>query len=117
MIATQKTSSKKYQILHLVTVFYCLSVLICSASAQSRCDTACALDTTCKTGLCVLTKCSDDGSCHEYCLNCAGVETCYATGNTCDYSNTVRLYLNSSNNLKYSFKLLMLSGLLLFLLF
>ncbi len=92
-----------------------------SVYAQSRCDTACANDMSCKTGLCILTKCSDDGGdvgCFEYCLNCAGIETCYAMGETCNYTgNVVRLgSTSSSNELQSSSKMLYIYF-LLFLLF
>lgn len=85
-----------------------ICIAVTSTFAQTptttRCDTACANDESCRTNKCALTRCSDSGTCYQFCLRCNEIETCYATGGTCDYSgNTIQV--NSSNKMKYSYVL------------
>ena len=76
-----------------------LILLINNSKAQSRCDTICGINLECSQGICYLSKCSDITSCFSYCFICNGIEKCYATGPTCNYSSATLLsYSTSSKN-------------------
>ena len=65
-----------------VCIFLCivLCFIFPLISAQNRCDKACANDQSCSSNQCVLTSCSDTGTCYYYCLKCNDIVTCYAVG-------------------------------------
>ena len=87
-----KFNLKKRILLSLAIVLVFIQQIDC----QSRCDTICASDLRCSSGQCLLSKCSDRETCFEFCLRCYDVETCYASGATCDFSDGT-INLNSSN--------------------
>lgn len=83
------------------------------STAQTNCDTICASDYRCNSGLCILTDCTDLDNCFKYCFNCGGNETCYGSGPDCDYSSNL-VYLNS-NSLQISYVLLLISVVISFI--
>lgn len=78
-------------------------------STGTRCLNACQNSPTCASGLCTLQSCTDTGTCYEYCLNCSGVVTCYASGYGCSF--------NSSSSLKFSLLALSTATVLSYLFF
>ena len=97
-----KLSLKKHMLLSLAFVLIITKQIEC----QSKCDTICASDSRCSSGQCLLSKCSDSETCFEFCLRCNNVDTCYASGPACDYSNGAIVY-NSSNKSTQSFQFLL----------
>lgn len=94
----RKTTSS-LQRMRIINIALLLVVVVVTALAplvrgQSRCVNACKNSPTCATGLCTLQSCTDSGTCYEYCLNCAGVVTCYASGYGCSFNSapTVQFY-------------------------
>lgn len=101
--------AKNSSFILILALVVCVSLKM--VNGQSRCDAACANDSSCRSGLCSLSKCSDSGTCYEFCLRCAGIETCYASGDTCKSTgfNFGFNGFSSSNNLKYSISLLVVT--------
>lgn len=88
-------------------IIFCLSLLAIqlipnSEGLQSKCDLVCANNLSCRAGDCVLTKCSEDLKCLEYCFNCFGSESCYQTGPSCDYSKSFESPVNHCSLLRVS---------------
>lgn len=79
-----------------------------SAVFQSNCDTICADDATCSSGKCILTQCSESSSCFKYCLNCAGVETCYARGDLCERQANVVVLGSGASSTRISTSIILL---------
>ena len=90
-------------ILKIGLFFLIFSMNVLRTEAQAKCDKICSDDYNCNSGRCILTQCSDLPDCFQYCLNCAGLESCYGSGSACNYTaNIVRL---GSSTLKYSVSL------------
>jgi hypothetical protein len=94
--------------LHLVICLAFFFLKLNAETQVTKCDKACLNDLSCSTGIyinfifilkkkqslsnfkiflrniklgkCILTQCSDVTNCYLYCLNCAGIETCYGHG-------------------------------------
>ena len=84
----------------IIGLAICLLLATLQVQAQSRCDTACANDSSCSSNQCVLTSCADTTSCYQYCLRCNEIETCYGNGPSCPI--TVTKVANSTNKLSSS---------------
>ena len=80
----------------LIILAVVLTVSLVEGQGQSKCDTVCANDPSCSVGKCILTQCTDSNSCFKYCLNCNGVETCYASGHACERAYNVVVLGSSS---------------------
>lgn len=106
--------SKLTKMVLLALTSWLLMAVVVNGQGQSKCDTICANDNSCSTGRCILTHCSDSSACFKYCLNCAGVETCYASGQSCERAYNVVVL--GSTSVKSSMGLVVFSLLLTFLL-
>ncbi|CAF0715877.1 unnamed protein product [Brachionus calyciflorus] len=73
----------------LLLVIFSLSLILEIARAQSQCDTICSITPNCNSGICFISKCSEANGCFEFCLNCAGIETCSQAGLTCSPSASI----------------------------
>ena len=85
-----------------------LIVYLTIVDATSRCSVVCMNNLQCRAGSCVLTKCSDTTSCLEYCFDCFGTESCYATGSSCSEESKIELRqaiisTNKASGMKNSF--------------
>jgi len=41
----------------------------------------------CASGACSLSSCTDYASCYQFCLKCGNTETCYGSGEGCNFTN------------------------------
>ena len=90
--------------------FLILNFLLVS-KAQTQCDTICSITPNCNNGICSISKCSETNGCFEFCLNCAGIETCSQAGLTCSPSASIGGFklFGASNSLKFSNFLIIVS--------
>lgn len=89
----------------IATFYLCLfgiQLIQSSDGLQSKCDLVCANNLSCRAGDCILTKCTEDLKCLEYCFNCFGSESCYQTGPSCDYSKSFDSPVNEGSPLRFS---------------
>lgn len=82
-----------------ITIFSALLFYFCQeAVGQSGCNRVCVGNLQCREGSCVLTKCEDNFTCIEYCLDCYGQERCFATGTSCDFVSPLPPQSSISND-------------------
>ncbi|RNA32601.1 hypothetical protein BpHYR1_038729 [Brachionus plicatilis] len=74
---------------HFVLNIWLLLNIFLFSEAQTQCDTICSITPNCNNGVCSISKCSETDGCFQFCLNCAGIESCSQAGSTCSPSASI----------------------------